>query len=161
MPQDMSGGPHHHRGAAPVGYMHELDPIEAGAVQYLRLWCSGPEHKLQIWDELMAALGPCDGRSTYETFESMCSLFTRYARRPMMRHHVSCKCLGADESCFANFVGYASEGAREDAFLLAVNLVRPDVAASLVSMGEAFGMALRRAVAKTNLAEPRPAATVH
>ena len=61
----------------------------------------------------------------------------------------------------ANFVGYASEGAHEDAFLMAVNLVRPDVAASLVSMGETFGLALRRVLSKTTLQLATGAVTVH
>lgn len=30
------------RGAAAVGYLHDLTPIEASAMLYLRLWCEGP-----------------------------------------------------------------------------------------------------------------------
>ena len=32
-----------HRGGAPVGYVAELGPVEAGAVLCLRLWCDGPD----------------------------------------------------------------------------------------------------------------------
>ena len=66
-----------------------------------------------------------------------------------MRHHVTCECLGADESCFANFIGYASEGEREDALLIATTLVRPDMAPTLVGLAQDFGFALRRMALKT------------
>ena len=32
-----------HRGGAPVGYITDLGPIEAGVVLYLRLWRDGPD----------------------------------------------------------------------------------------------------------------------
>lgn len=61
-----------------------------------------------------------------------------------MRHHVTCKCLGADESCFANSIGYANEGEREDALLIATTIVSPDMAPALVGLAQDFGLALRR-----------------
>ena len=36
------------RGAAAVGYLHDLTPIEASAVLYLRLWCEGPDAQEKI-----------------------------------------------------------------------------------------------------------------
>ena len=67
-----------------------------------------------------------------------------------MRHDVSCKCLGADESCFANFIGYASEGEREDALLIAMNIVRPDIAPAVVGVAQDFGLALRWMAIRAN-----------
>lgn len=131
------------RGAVPVGYVCELGPVETGAILYLRLWFDGPDAQSQVWQDFSSSLGQQRGRQVIESFEVLCDLCVRYARRPMMRHHVTCKCVGADESCFANFVGYASEGAREDALLMAVNMVRPDVAVSLVDLAAAFGLALK------------------
>ena len=61
-----------------------------------------------------------------------------------MRHGVSCKCLGADESCFANFIGYASDGEREDALMMATTIVEAGMAPMLVSLAQDFGLALRR-----------------
>ncbi|MEO1249057.1 MAG: hypothetical protein AAFW76_04380, partial [Pseudomonadota bacterium] len=68
----------------------------------------------------------------------------RHGRRPLLRHSVACKCLGGDEATFANIVGFASDGGREDAFLIAANLVRPDMAAAIVALAESFGLALKR-----------------
>ena len=79
-----------------------------------------------------------------------------------MRHQVTCKCLGADESCFATLIGYASEGAREDAMLMAMTLVRPDMAGVLAGLAEDVGLALRRMTLKTaRAARSAPTMTLH
>lgn len=131
------------RGGAPVGFLDELAPIEASAVTYLRRWCDGPDAQRQVAHDFTLALGPARGKDVLRSFQSLCELCGRHGRRPLMRHHVACKCLGADESCFANFIGYASEGASEDALLIATVLVRPDMAPLLVGLAQDFGMALR------------------
>lgn len=148
------------RGGAPVGYITELEPIEAGAVLYLRLWCDGPDSQAQVWNDFAVALGPKNGRKALKSFERLCDLCVRHGRRPLMRHHVTCKCLGADESCFANFVGYASEGEREDALLIATTIVRPDMAPSLVGLAQEFGLALRRMALKADQPS-RKSTTLH
>lgn len=132
------------RGGAPVGHVTELDPVEAGAVLYLRLWCDGPEGQAQVWKDFATTLGPQQARKVLHSFGSLCDLCERHGRRPLMRHHVTCKCLGADESCFALFIGYASAAEREDALMIAMTLVRPDVAMPLVDLAQDFGMALRQ-----------------
>ncbi|TCS67179.1 hypothetical protein [Primorskyibacter sedentarius] len=133
-----------HRGGAPVGYLDELGAVEAGAVLYLRLWCNGAEAQQQVWNDFAGTLGTRHGRSALQSLEDLCQLCSRHGRRPLMRHHVSCKCLGADEACFANFVAAASEGAREDAMMLATLLVRPDMAPCIVDLAQSLGIALRR-----------------
>lgn len=139
-----------HRGGAPVGYLTELGPVEAGAVLYLRLWCEGPDAQAQVWNDFATALGPEGGRRALKSFETVFDLCVCHGRRPLMRHHVTCQCLGADESCFANFIGYASEGEREDALLIATTIVRPDVATILVGAAQEFGLALRRMAIKAD-----------
>ena len=145
-----------HRGGAPVGYIAELDLVEAGAVLYLRLWCDGPDAQAQVWNDFATVLGPENGRKALKSFARLCDLCVRHARRPLMRHHVSCKCLGADESCFANFVGYASEGEREDALFIATTIVRPDIAPILVGHAQEFGLALRRMAIKADQPIEKP-----
>ncbi len=149
------------RGGAPVGLVHNLSPVEAGAVLYLRLWCDGAEPRGRMKAELEGQLGSGPGFQAYEAFDSLCGMCLRYGRRPMVRHQLGCKCLGADESCFANFIGYASEGAREDAFLLAANLVRPDVAMMMVTLAERFGLALRQMAMVPAVTQPREPVTLH
>tara|TARA_B110000879_G_C11001584_1_gene443263 strand:- start:8 stop:481 length:474 start_codon:yes stop_codon:yes gene_type:complete len=139
------------RGGAPVGFITELDSIEAASVIYLRLWCDGPDAQAQVWNDFASGLGPDQGRKAVQSFEELCRLCARHGRRPLMRHSVQCKCLGADESCFANFIATAADGEREDALLIATLLVRPDVAPLITSHATNFGLALKR----MNLASPR------
>lgn len=145
------------RGGAPVGHLSDLGPVETGAVLYLRLWNDGAAARAEVWNDFARHLGSEQGRQALGAFESLCDLCVRHGRRPLMRHHVTCKCLGADESCFATLIGYASEGAREDAQLLAMTLVRPDMAGMLAGLAEDFGLALRRMTAMA----PRRTAPTH
>lgn len=128
------------RGGAPVGLLEDLGPVEAGTVLYLRLWSDGTAARRRP-GATDAQLLPEDAAAC---FEDLCRLCLRYGRRPLMRHHIDCGCVGADESCFANFVACATEGDREDAMLLASLLVRPDMAPSLCALAQTFGLALRR-----------------
>lgn len=132
------------RGGAPVGMLAELPAVEVGAVLYLRLWCDGQDSQRRIRADFAATLGAGAGDTAWRCFEDLCSLCVRHGRRPLMRHHLGCKCLGADEACFANFIAAAGEGQREDAMLLASLIVRPDMAPCLVGLAERFGLTLRR-----------------
>jgi len=132
------------RGGAPVGFIAVLDGIEAASVIYLRLWCDGPESQESVWNDFASSLGPAQGRKAVKSFENLCSLCSTHGRRPLMRHSVNCKCLGSDEACFANFIGTAVTGDRDDAILMATLLVRPDVAPLLTSLATEFGLALKR-----------------
>ncbi len=138
------------RGGAPVGFLTELPPIEASAVMCFRLWQSRANDRHAISQEFGQIFGPEYGDLAFQALDAICDLCMRHGRRPLLRHQVTCKCLGADEACFANFVAAASEGAREDAMLIATLIVRPDFAPSLVGLAEEFGFALRRVVSVRN-----------
>jgi hypothetical protein len=77
-----------------------------------------------------------------------------------MRHQVNCKCLGADESCFANFIGYATDGEREDALFIATTIVRPGIASMAVDCAQQFGLALMQ-MTQTPLQFNRGQTTIH
>ncbi|WP_290559729.1 hypothetical protein [Aestuariivita sp.] len=151
------------RGAVPVGYVSELGPVEARAVLYLRLWFSGAETQQQVWNDFASALGPHRGRSALHTLEELCQICAQHGRRPLMRHHVTCKCLGADEACFANFVAAAADGAREDAMLMATLIVRPDLALCIADLACDLGLALRQmaAVPRDSSIERPKTTTLH
>lgn len=131
------------RGSAPVGYLGELDPVEAAAVRYLRLWSDGPESQCDVWMEFETALGESKGRIALKSFENLCALCSRYGRRPMMRHQINCRLLGADESCFANLIALAANGEREDAMLISTLLVRADFAPCIAALAAEVGLALK------------------
>jgi hypothetical protein len=129
----------------------DLNGIEAASVIYLRLWCDGPDARARVWNDLATSLGTERGRCAVASFEDLCGLCTKHGRRPLMRHSVQCKCVGADEACFANFIAAAAAGEREDAMLIATLLVRADVAPSLTALATDFGLALMR----MNLSAPK------
>ena len=130
------------RGGAPVGFLSELPKVEAAAVCFLRLWCESPETQRQAVAELNDLLGPKHGPVAIESLGQICDLFSRFARRPVMRHHSGCSCLCADEACFTNMVSEAARGQREDAMLFAMLMVRADFAPALAGLAEQFGLAL-------------------
>jgi hypothetical protein len=132
------------RGGAAVGALSDLGAIEAGTVLCLRLWSDGPEGQQQVWTQFAAALGPQDGRVALKGFETLYRLCVTHGRRPLMRRCVGCSSVGADEACFAAFVAAACEGEREDALMIAMLLVRPDIAPGLVASAGALGLALKR-----------------
>ncbi len=139
------------RGGAPVGFLTELDGIEVASVIYLRLWCDGSDSQASVRNDFASSLGVDQGRKALKSFDDLCSLCSKHGRRPLMRHSVNCRCLGSDESCFANFISTAVTGDRDDAMLIATLLVRPDVAPLLTSLATEFGLALKR----MNLRTPR------
>ena len=143
------------RGGAPVGYLEELEPVEARAVMYLRLWCDGPDAQARVWGEFAEALGPDVAQSAVNAFGMLCSMCMRHGRRPLRRHHVDCRCFGGDESCFANFIGYASDGAHEDALMIATTIVRPDMAHPLVGLALEVGVALKRMALRPAIPAPQ------
>jgi len=145
------------RGAAPVGYLAELDGIEAASVIYLRLWSDGPEAREKVLNDFSMGLGGDQARNAIKSFHQLCSLCGTHGRRPLMRHSVECKCLGADESCFANFIATAAEGDREDAMLFATLLVRVDMAPLITACAVDVGLALKR----MHLSAPRDLASMN
>ena len=139
------------RGGAPVGYLAELNAIEAASVIYLRLWCDGAASRAKVYQDFFAGLGEAHGEHALAAFEELCDLMARFGRRPLMRHSVDCRCLGSDEACFANFVAAAADADSEDATLIATLLVRADVSPMLAAAATEFGLALKR----MGLAAPR------
>ncbi|WP_171240950.1 hypothetical protein [Ruegeria sp. HKCCA5491] len=152
------------RGGAPVGRLSDLSPIEAGAVMYLRLWSDGGQSRVDAASDLQIALGADMGHAAMMTLDRLCSLCAHHGRRPLIRHGLGCSCLGADENCFAQMIASASEGAREDAMMMASLIVRADFAPALASLSEELGLALRRmtsAVPMPTTGHQPPATVLH
>ncbi|EBA13994.1 hypothetical protein [Roseobacter sp. CCS2] len=143
-----------HRGGATVGSLDDCDAINAACVIYLRMWCAGPETQASMIADLSNTLGSVRGGKAVEAFAEICGLCARYGRRPLARHGLGCRCVGADEAGFAQLIATATEGDRDDAMLIAILLVRPDVAPILTSLATNFGLALKQ----MNLASPKAAA---
>lgn len=139
------------RGGATVGHLQDYDAITAASVVYFRMWCNGADTQATVIQDLTLSLGLGRGRKAAEAFGELCGMCARHGRRPMMRHALHCKCVGADEASFAHFIAAAAEGDRDDAMMIAILLVRPDVAPLVTSLAADFGLALKQ----MNLAAPR------
>jgi len=143
-----------HRGAAAVAVIDDFDGLTAAAVIYLRMWCEGPETQTNVMNDLINTLGRGRGHNAVAAFAELCSMCVRHGRRPLCRHGLNCRCVGADEASFAHFVASAADGEREDAMMIAMLLVRPDMAPALTSLAADFGLALKQ----MNLAAPKSVA---
>ncbi|QIE45806.1 hypothetical protein G5B38_09865 [Pseudohalocynthiibacter aestuariivivens] len=132
------------RGGAPVGLLAELGGIEAASVIYLRLWCAKADGRIDIENDFVAMLGAAQGERAANAFTQLCSMCTQYGRRPLVRHAMTCKCLGADEACFANLIATAADGAHDDAALIATLMIRPAMADEMAALAHNVGIAFRR-----------------
>ncbi|TMV10078.1 hypothetical protein FGK63_03175 [Ruegeria sediminis] len=132
------------RGGAAIGRISDLNPVEAGAVLYLRLWSDGAPGRAEMARDFAIALGADGGRSALAILDQIFGLCALHGRRPLIRHGSGCVCLGADENCFAQMIAAAAEGEHDDALMMALLIVRPDLAPALVALSEQFGLMLRR-----------------
>jgi len=143
------------RGAGAVGRLAELDPVEAGAVLYLRLCWSAPDALERMTEDFATLLGDDAGQQAARGFHHLSQLCHGHARRPLCPHALHCTCLGGDEACFARMVASAAEGAREDALMMALLMVRADVAPIVLGLAQDAGLALRR-MALRGIADAAP-----
>lgn len=134
------------RGAAPVGQIADLPAHEAAAVMALRRWSGSPTVNRGAGREAEFFLG-----QIFETLQ-------HFGRRSLMRHHVGCNCLGADEACFAQLIGSANDGDREDTMMIACLLVRADAAPIVADLAQMAALHLRREGASAQDATKQDAA---
>ncbi|MCV6597002.1 MAG: hypothetical protein OIF40_07975 [Mangrovicoccus sp.] len=137
----------HTPGGGAIGWLSDLPPTESRAIIALRLWSDTAEGQAEIRAAFERDFGPERGAALLENFEMMVGLCDRYSRRPFVRLQIGCRTMGADECWFARLVALAGQGAREDALLVAMALVRPDIAPSLTALAERVGMILPQAAA--------------
>jgi hypothetical protein len=131
-------------GAAPVGRLAELPPLEQQVIRFLRLWTEGADGQALALGELQCRHGASAAERLAARFGELLLLTTRNARRPLLGHAPGCPCAGGDECVFARFVALAAEGAREEAILMAALIVRADLAFALAALAEEIGLGLMR-----------------
>lgn len=148
-------------GAAPLGRLVDLPPLERQVVVYVRLWSEGVWGRTEIRADLAARHGAECAGSAAQALDALLRTAVAHARRPLIRHGLGCPCAGADECVFARFVALAAGRAREDAVLIASLLIRADMAMILARQAQTLGLTLMRGQSP-RAAEPAPApAEVH
>jgi len=129
------------RGAAPIGHLHELPPLEMMVIVYLRMWCEGGPSRDQVRKDFILALGQTTGSIYSATFASFLLVLIHKSRRNIMRHQAMCQCFGGDESAIANMIAAAAAGDVQEALLLASHLVPSKTAKELMKPAEEIGLA--------------------
>jgi len=145
-------------GAAAVGRILDLPPLEMTVVLFLRLWSEGPRGRAEVHQELVARLGATEAGPALEAFERFVRALVGAARRPLMRHGIDCPCVGGDEAAAARAVALAAAGEAEEAATLIAWIARPGVAMPLVASAEEAGLRLAAGIlppaARGGLAPP-------
>ena len=145
-------------GGATVGRIADLAAVEVGAVLCLRACATEEPDRDWVSRDISGLFGAEEGQTAFDCVRQICGLCAQHGRRPLMCHGMGCACLGADEACLARLVAAASGADREDAMLIAVLMVRADIAPYLVMLAESMGLAIRRLA---HLSERSPTTPLH
>lgn len=132
-------------GGVTVGMLDDQPWFEATVIRYFRLWGDGPEGQDRVQYEYLAQAGPDTGPMLVAAWAEMIAIFASYRRRPLLRHATDCRCVGADEACFALFMATAAHGEEEDALMTALLMVRADMAPLVTQLARQVGLGLRQA----------------
>ena len=135
-----------HLGGAPVSFMSELNEVESLAVSFLRQWYHSNEEREKVTRELIVLLGYYDGYKTAKSFGDLCNWFSKKGRRPLVRHHMNCECVGLDENYFAKLLATASSHQREDTMMLVIIFLPANLAPIVSDLACFIGLALKRLV---------------
>ncbi len=94
------------RGAAPIGHMLELPPLEMMAIVYLHMWCEGGPSRVR--KDSILALGQTNGPIYSSEFLSLMLVLIHKSHRRIMRDQATLQCFGGDESSIANMIAAAA-----------------------------------------------------
>ncbi len=130
-------------GGVAVGDLSMLAAWEQALIHDLRLWCQGPDGRAQVWNRFALTLPRGTAGAHIHVFEDLIATLSTYARRTLVRHHVECACLGADEAVFLHIVRAASAGDIHDAAMVAALVVLPAHAERVALMAAQVGVATR------------------
>lgn len=131
-------------GAMPVAHLHGLDRVRALSVLLYRDWFEGPEGRARVGDTFRQSLGPA-AEGAILRWADFAEELAASPRRPLMRHDLTCPCVGADEAVTAHVLALAAEGAREDAILILSLIVPGERLLQAAHAAEQAGLVVLRA----------------
>lgn len=152
---------HHKRGGASLAMLNTMLPWEAELVLNLRLWCDGPDGQRQVRTTFARVWPQPEAQNEICAFEDLVGIVTKHAHRPLVRHEVTCSCVGSDECIFTHLVSTACEGHLADAALIATLLVSASQAEHVALLAGQVGNATKRMVAHYDPRTDAVSATVH
>lgn len=130
-------------GGATVGDLHAIEGDRALAILMYRDWFDGTDGRERVASVFDQALGS-EGDHALATWTTLMTELVVHARRPLIRHGLSCRCIGADEAVFAQILALAMAGEREEALMILSLLIPADRSLPALHAAERCGCNLRR-----------------
>lgn len=126
-------------GGATVSDLRMMDGERALAVMMFRDSFVGPDGTERVRGLFAEALGSEAGTTAFSDWSAFLKGLVRHARRPLMRHALTCTCVGADEAVIAEILYRCARGEREDAMLVLALIVPGDRLPLLMAEAERIG----------------------
>ncbi|CTQ51457.1 hypothetical protein [Jannaschia donghaensis] len=147
------------RGGAPVADLRTLDGFQALSVMLFRDWFDGDEGRARVAHAFETALDGQAGTAALTAWEEMMDVLSHGVRRPLMRHDLTCRCVGADEAIVAQILTLAARAEREDAMLILSLLVPAERLLPATHIAQRAGLAVMRIDLRTRRRRRGPAKT--
>jgi len=132
----------HH--AAPVARLDSLPRLQAWCVTALRQWMGGAAGREALAADLTARHGADAAPALLNRLAGTLDLLARHGQRHFAHNPAGSDAVSPDEAFVAHFVATAATGEREEALMLAMLLVRADLAPALVARAQALGLGVLR-----------------
>lgn len=146
-------------GGATVTDLGAMEGSQALSVMVLRDWFDGPQGRARVGATFAEVLGAAAAAPAIAAWTELGDLISDGTRRPVMRHAVTCRCVGADEAVIAQALSLAARGEREDAMLILSLLVAGDRLLPAVHVAQQAGLAVLRLATRWRCGTPAPAPT--
>ena len=131
------------KGGSPVAIMSDLSWEEHLVIYYFRCCFEGSEALLEIHEEFRFYLGTEKANKTIGALQFLYNKLQNNGRRRLVSHDLNCKCVGADENCFAQLVTRSTYTDKKDSILIGLLLTDADLAPELVYAAEDFAVGVR------------------
>ena len=131
------------KGGSPVAVMSDLSWEEHLVIYYFRCCFEGSEALLEIHEEFRFYLGTEKANKTIGALQFLYNKLQNNGRRRLVSHDLNCKCVGADENCFAQLVTRSTYTDKKDSILIGLLLTDADLAPELVYAAEDFAQGVQ------------------
>ena len=98
---------------------------------------------MEIHEEFRFYLGTEKANKTIGALQFLYNKLQNNGRRRLVSHDLNCKCVGADENCFAQLVTRSTYTDKKDSILIGLLLTDADLAPELVYAAEDFAQGVQ------------------
>ena len=131
------------KGGSPVAVISDLSWEEHLIIYYFRCCFEEPQALLEVHEEFRFYLGAEIANKTIGALQFLFNKLQNNGRRRLVRHDMNCKCVGADENCFAQLVTRSTYTDKNDSILIGILLTDADLAPELVYAAEDFAQGVQ------------------